>query len=43
MIFTGFPDLHIDIQQVVAKGDKIIAWSVVTGTHIGEYIGIPAK
>ena len=37
-----FPDLHIEIQELVAKGDKLIARSSITGTHTGEGLGIPA-
>jgi steroid delta-isomerase-like uncharacterized protein len=42
MVFKGFPDMNQAIQEVVAKGDKIIARSIFTGTHTGEYFGIPA-
>ncbi|MFC2166203.1 ester cyclase, partial [Acidobacteriota bacterium] len=42
MYFQGFPDHNIVIQEVVAKGDKIIARVTFTGTHTGEWSGIPA-
>jgi len=42
MHFKGFPDFNGDIQEAVTKGDKIIARSSITGTHTGEWFGIPA-
>lgn len=38
---AGFPDLHGEVDDVVVDGDKV-AWSVrATGTHTGEFMGIP--
>ena len=42
MHFKGFPDLHFEIQEVVTTEDKIVARSTSTGTHTGEWFGIPA-
>jgi steroid delta-isomerase-like uncharacterized protein len=42
IVFKGFPDINQAIQEVIAKGDKIIARSIFTGTHTGEFSGIPA-
>ncbi len=39
---TGFPDVHADILDMVSEGDKVV-WRVrMTGTHRGEFVGIPA-
>lgn len=39
--FRGaFPDIHIDVEQTVAQGDKVAAYCHVTGTHTGESLGI---
>ena len=39
---TGFPDVHRDIADVVEQGDRI-AWAVTaTGTHTGDFMGVPA-
>lgn len=38
---TAFPDLHITIEDLIAEGDKIVSRNTVTGTHLGEYMGIP--
>jgi len=41
-VYKGFPDYSWNIHELIAKGDKVIAWTVFTGTHEGEYGGIPA-
>ncbi|MEX0850146.1 MAG: ester cyclase [Gaiellaceae bacterium] len=40
--FTAFPDLHLSIDELIAEGDKVFCRSTMTGTHDGEYKGIPA-
>jgi predicted ester cyclase len=43
MEFQGFPDdYNMKTHELIAKGDKVIARFTVTGTHEGEYYGIPA-
>ncbi|MGD8538806.1 MAG: ester cyclase, partial [Candidatus Aminicenantes bacterium] len=43
MEFQGFPnDYNFKIHELIAKGDKVIGRFTVTGTHEGEYYGIPA-
>jgi steroid delta-isomerase-like uncharacterized protein len=42
MAFKGFPDINWKIQDLIAKGDKVIFRITETGTHDGEYRGIPA-
>jgi steroid delta-isomerase-like uncharacterized protein len=40
---TAFPDVHITHHDTLASGDKVaIRWSA-TGTHGGDYFGIPAS
>ena len=39
--FQSFPDLHISIDELIAEGDKVFCRSTMTGTHDGEYKGIP--
>jgi predicted ester cyclase len=39
--FTAFPDLHVSIDELIAEGDKVFCRSTMTGTHDGEYKGIP--
>jgi steroid delta-isomerase-like uncharacterized protein len=39
---TGFPDLRTMVEFQVAEGDKVVSRLVSTGTHRGEFQGIPA-
>jgi predicted ester cyclase len=39
---AGFPDVHCEVSDLVAEGDRV-AWAVrATGTHTGAFMGIPA-
>jgi steroid delta-isomerase-like uncharacterized protein len=38
---AAFPDLHFEIVDLVAEGDKVLTRWVLTGTHRGEFLGIP--
>lgn len=40
--FEAFPDLHCAIEELLAEGDSVFCRSTMTGTHDGEYKGIPA-
>lgn len=37
----AFPDLHIAVEDLISEGDKVVARHTVTGTHQGEYLGLP--
>ncbi len=39
---TGFPDLKVKVNQLVAEGDLVTAYTTWTGTHSGTFMGIPA-
>jgi steroid delta-isomerase-like uncharacterized protein len=39
---TGFPDVVFSIQEQIAEGDKVASRFEWTGTHKGEFLGIPA-
>ena len=39
-ITRAFPDLHHNIKEMVAEGDKVAVRLNVTGTHKGEFQGI---
>jgi steroid delta-isomerase-like uncharacterized protein len=43
MEFKGLPDYKCKTHELIAKGDKVIARFTCTGTHEGEYWGIPAS
>lgn len=40
--FQAFPDLHLNIDELIAEDDRVFCRSTMTGTHDGEYKGIPA-
>jgi steroid delta-isomerase-like uncharacterized protein len=40
-LFTGFPDLHWVVEDLIAEGDKVVVRLTVRGTHQGEFMGIP--
>lgn len=39
--FDAFPDIHMTIDDMVVEGDKLATRWTLTGTHKGEYRGIP--
>jgi len=39
---AAFPDMRMDVQAVVSSGDKVVARVRATGTHQGEFMGMPA-
>jgi steroid delta-isomerase-like uncharacterized protein len=42
MLIAAFPDLTFTTEFMVAEGDMVGAFSNVTGTHQGEFMGMPA-
>ena len=42
MYHAAFPDLRMEAQDVLPSGDKVVARARATGTHRGEFMGIPA-
>lgn len=38
----GMPDWHTVIDDLIAEGDKVVARITMTGTHTGDFYGIPA-
>jgi steroid delta-isomerase-like uncharacterized protein len=40
---SAFPDLRVHLDAVLADGDKVITRSHWTGTHKGEFMGVPAS
>jgi steroid delta-isomerase-like uncharacterized protein len=42
MYRAAFPDLHLEAEDVLVSGDKAVARVRATGTHQGEFMGMPA-
>lgn len=42
-LHRAFPDLHVEVVEMIAEGDTVVARNTVTGTHRGaEYMGVSA-
>jgi predicted ester cyclase len=41
VLLRAFPDLHVELEDLIEEGDKVVARNTVTGTHQGEYRGLP--
>lgn len=37
---TGFPDVHFEIEELVAEGDTVVSRWTLTGTYLGEFLGM---
>ena len=37
---TGFPDIHVTVEDMIAEGDQVVWRWRITGTHNGELMGI---
>ena len=42
MLIAAFPDLRFTTQLMVADGDMVSAFTQASGTHQGEFMGMPA-
>ena len=44
MYRASFPDLRMDVEEVLPSGDKVVGRVRATGTHSGEpFMGLPAS
>jgi len=41
MYRSAFPDVHITVEDIIVEGDKVAGRWTLTGTHQGEFVGIP--
>jgi steroid delta-isomerase-like uncharacterized protein len=37
---TALPDLHITVDDMVAEGNRVVAFWTARGTHEGEFFGV---
>ena len=40
-MFTGFPDMNWTVHEQIAEGEKVVTRFTWTGTHKGDFMGIP--
>lgn len=40
-LLTSFPDFRMNVEDLIADRDKSVARVRVTGTHQGEFMGVP--
>ena len=36
----AYPDIHVEVDDMIAERDKVVGRNTVTGTHRGVYMGI---
>jgi predicted ester cyclase len=41
IFLAAFGDVHVDIKEVIAEGDRVAVRWQATQTHVGDYLGIP--
>jgi len=41
ILLSAFPDWRMTVEDLIASGDKAVARVKVTGTHKGEFMGVP--
>lgn len=39
--FAGFPDLRLSVEETICEGERIAVRFAISGTHQGEFQGIP--
>jgi steroid delta-isomerase-like uncharacterized protein len=40
MLFDAFPDLHVEIHDLIEAGDKVVTRKTFHGTHLGDFMGV---
>jgi steroid delta-isomerase-like uncharacterized protein len=38
---AAFPDHHNTVEDVLAEGDRVVCRGTFTGTHTGDFMGVP--
>jgi steroid delta-isomerase-like uncharacterized protein len=41
LLLSAFPDMRMDVEDLMSDGDKAVARVRVTATHDGEFMGVP--
>ena len=42
MMLAAFPDFRVTVHELLQDGDKVVARATFSGTHRGEFMGVPA-
>ncbi|HEX5017438.1 MAG TPA: ester cyclase [Actinomycetes bacterium] len=42
-MLAAFSDLRVDVEQSIADGDRVAVRMTMTGTHTGDFAGVPAS
>src|SRR3989442_768647 len=42
MFKAAFPDMGLTIEDMIAEGDRVATRGTWTGTHQGDFMGVPA-
>ncbi len=42
LFLAGYPDLRFSVEDTVAEKDKVVACWTFSGTHGGDFMGVPA-
>ena len=41
MLFSAFPDFRADVKDILQDGNKVVVRARFSGTHEGEFMGMP--
>jgi steroid delta-isomerase-like uncharacterized protein len=41
ILLAAFPDMRMDVEDLIASGDKTVARVTATATHRGEFMAVP--
>ena len=42
IFLSAFPDIQWMLEEQIAEGEKVVSRFTMTGTHLGDFLGIPA-
>lgn len=42
MVRSAFPDVRYTVEDAIAEGDKVVMRVNISGTHQGDFMGVPA-
>ncbi|QMU71609.1 ester cyclase [Streptacidiphilus sp. P02-A3a] len=41
ILLHAYPDIHVTAEETITEGDRVVSRNTVTGTHRGQYQGLP--